>query len=68
MGANNSKESVSSNGNEGTIVNNFYSNQYYASIDASAQGVGTSTTPENGNVSGFLGLAGSAFNALSLLA
>ncbi len=68
MGANNSKESVSSNGNEGTIVNNFYSNQYYASIDASAQGVGTSTTPENGNVSGFLGLASSAFNALSLLA
>lgn len=68
MGANNSKESVSSNGNEGTIVNNFYSNQYYASIDASAQGVGSSSTPENGNVSGFLGLAGSAFNALSLLA
>nr|AHX26969.1 polyprotein [Cosavirus A] len=68
MGANNSKESVSSNGNEGTIVNNFYSNQYYASIDASAQGVGTSTTPENGNVSGFLGLASSAFNALSFLA
>lgn len=68
MGANNSKESVSSNGNEGTIVNNFYSNQYYASIDASAQGVGTSSTPENGNVSGFLGLASSAFNALSLLA
>ncbi|AFJ04540.1 polyprotein [cosavirus A19] len=68
MGANNSKESVSSNGNEGTIGNNFYSNQYYASIDASAQGVGTSTTPENGNVSGFLGLAGSAFKALSLLA
>lgn len=68
MGANNSKESVSSNGNEGTIVNNFYSNQYYASIDASAQGIGSSTTPENGNVSGFLGLASSAFNALSLLA
>lgn len=68
MGANNSKESVSSNGNEGTIVNNFYSNQYYASIDASSQGVGTSTAPENGNVSGFLGLASSAFNALSLLA
>lgn len=68
MGANNSKESVSSNGNQGTIVNNFYANQYYGSIDASAQGVGTDTTPENGTVSGFLGLAASAFNAAGFLA
>ncbi|AIZ66891.1 polyprotein [Cosavirus JMY-2014] len=68
MGANNSKESASTTGNEGTVVNNFYANNYYGSIDASSQGVGTSTTPENGNVSGFLGLASSAFNALSFLA
>lgn len=68
MGANNSKESVSSNGNQGTIVNNFYANQYYGSIDASATGVGTDSTPENGNVSGILGLASSAFNAIGFLA
>nr|AFJ04538.1 polyprotein [Human cosavirus E/D] len=68
MGANNSKESVSSNGNQGTIVNNFYANQYYGSIDASSQGVGTNSTPENGNVSSFLGLASSAFNAIGFLA
>nr|YP_002956108.1 VP4 [Human cosavirus B] len=68
MGANNSKESVNSSGNNGTTVNNFYANNYYGSIDASAQGVGTSSTPENGTVSGFLGMASSAFNALSLLA
>nr|AQM40272.1 polyprotein [Human cosavirus] len=68
MGANNSKESVNSSGNNGTTVNNFYANNYYGSIDASSQGVGTSTAPENGNVSGFLGLASSAFNALSFLA
>nr|QHN64364.1 polyprotein [Cosavirus F] len=68
MGANNSKESSTSTGNEGVIVNNFYANQYYASIDASAQAVGTEDTPANGNVSGFLGLASSAFNALSFLA
>nr|QAA77580.1 polyprotein [Human cosavirus] len=68
MGANNSKESVSSNGNQGTIVNNFYANQYYGSVDASAQGVGSDTTPENGTVSGFLGLAASAFNAAGFLA
>nr|QAA77578.1 polyprotein [Human cosavirus] len=68
MGANNSKESVNSSGNNGTTVNNFYANNYYGSIDASAQGVGTSSAPENGNVSSFLGMASSAFNALSLLA
>ncbi|AFJ04539.1 polyprotein [cosavirus F1] len=68
MGANNSKTSANTNGNEGTTVNNFYANNYYGSIDASAQGIGSCTTPENGNVSGILGLAGSAFNALSLLA
>ncbi|AHV83701.1 polyprotein [Human cosavirus] len=68
MGANNSKESVSSNGNQGTIVNNFYANSYYASIDASASSVGGDTPAENGTVSGILGSFASAFTSAALLA
>lgn len=68
MGANNSKESVSSNGNQGTIVNNFYANSYYASIDASASSVGGDTPAENGTVTGLLGNIASAFTSAALLA
>nr|QAA77577.1 polyprotein [Human cosavirus] len=68
MGANNSKESVSSNGNQGTIVNNFYANSYYASVDASASSVGGGTPAQNGTVTGILGNIASAFTSAALLA
>lgn len=68
MGANNSKESVSSNGNQGTIVNNFYANSYYASVDASASSVGGDTPAQNGTVTGLLGNIASAFTSAALLA
>lgn len=46
-GGNSSKPSASGNNNEGTIVNNFYANNYYGSIDATGTAVGTGGGPES---------------------
>uniref|UniRef100_A0AAU7E343 Genome polyprotein n=1 Tax=Miniopterus bat picornavirus TaxID=3141889 RepID=A0AAU7E343_9VIRU len=46
-GGNSSKPSASGNNNEGTIVNNFYANNYYGSIDATGTTVGSGKSPES---------------------
>ncbi|ATY47696.1 polyprotein [cardiovirus E1] len=64
------KSNSQSSGNEGIIVNNFYSNQYQNSIDLSANGgnAGTGKSPD-GQLSNILGNAVNAFSsALPMLA
>nr|ABE77395.1 polyprotein [Encephalomyocarditis virus] len=63
------KNNSSSEGNEGVIINNFYSNQYQNSIDLSANAAGSDPPRTYGQFSNLLSGAVNAFsNMLPLLA
>lgn len=59
QGANSSKPSNNNSSNEGTIVNNYYANNYYGSIDASGQSMGSKPESSLGSlVDSFGSIAG----------
>nr|NP_740402.1 protein 1A [Encephalomyocarditis virus] len=63
------KNNSSSEGNEGVIINNFYSNQYQNSIDLSANAAGSDPPRTYGQFSNLFSGAVNAFsNMLPLLA
>nr|NP_740424.1 capsid protein VP4 [Theilovirus] len=62
------KSNSQSSGNEGVIINNFYSNQYQNSIDLSASGGNAGDAPQNnGQLSSILGGAANAFATMAPL-
>nr|WPV63285.1 MAG: polyprotein [Cardiovirus B] len=62
------KSNSQSSGNEGVIINNFYSNQYQNSIDLSANGGNAGDAPKTeGQLSNILGGAANAFATMAPL-
>lgn len=62
------KSNSQSSGNEGVIINNFYSNQYQNSIDLSANGGNAGGAPKTeGQLGNILGNAASAFSTMAPL-
>ncbi len=62
------KSNSQSSGNEGVIINNFYSNQYQNSIDLSASGGNAGGAPQTeGQLSNILGGAANAFATMAPL-
>nr|QAA77607.1 polyprotein [Saffold virus] len=63
------KNNSQSSGNEGVIINNYYSNQYQNSIDlsANANGVGKENTQPQGQLMNILGSAADAFKSIAPL-
>nr|YP_001950222.1 capsid protein VP4 [Saffold virus 2] len=63
------KNNSQSSGNEGVIINNYYSNQYQNSIDlsANANGVGKENSKPQGQLMNILGSAADAFKNIAPL-
>ncbi|ACD67870.1 polyprotein [Rat theilovirus 1] len=62
------KSNSQSSGNEGVIINNFYSNQYQNSIDLSANGGNAGGAPKTeGQLGNILGNAANAFSTMAPL-